>query len=433
MSTFLRHLSTAAIACVLSSHHPVAGAPQAFDAIVRVLNAYHERQYDVALGQLRSVGNSRAIRSRLNDHAQNWVEAGPSQSRDRRWRIAAMVALESAHVGFQAAGQPSVPYSRRNDQQLFETRELMELGCRWLRQSPPTEFERLWLLASVALVQSVQNHYQAYTALRFFRNIIIDPDVPIRPILRALENELAAVSNPPRGRGAFLTSPDEWTMNANIQEWDLAHRAHATSRFPHEPRFGLARILARPEARRMPNRPATSAFFMAQGMGVAEFDGIAWGEAEAKRLVEKTFVDLEAFLKHPEVSAEAHLRRAILQFHRANLAESLEELRHATKTSDRDIAYVAHIYTGLALDGLNRRKEAIDAFEAALRLVPGAPSAVMALVADLFLADRRAEASARLEAAFAKPAPMDPWKRFSLGDYRFWPTYLQQLREALGQ
>jgi tetratricopeptide (TPR) repeat protein len=183
----------------------------------------------------------------------------------------------------------------------------------------------------------------------------------------------------------------------------------------------------------MPNRPGVSAFFMTEGYGADADQSHRIGDRwyDSIKLVQQTFLDLGALVEDPQVGAEARLRRGILEFHRANPAESLDELRHATKTSDPDLAYVAHVYTGLALDGLNRRTDAIDAFEAALRVVPHAPSAVMALAADLFLADRRAEASARLEEAFARPAPLDPWRRFSLGDYRFWPAYLIQLREAL--
>jgi tetratricopeptide (TPR) repeat protein len=169
---------------------------------------------------------------------------------------------------------------------------------------------------------------------------------------------------------------------------------------------------------------------MTQGFGPSEFDRLPDLEKLAASVVRETFVDLGRFLDQPGVSAEANLRRGILQFHQARLAESLDSLRVASKGSDPDIAYLAHLFGGLALDGLNRRNEAVDAFEAALRIVPDARSALLALAADLFQLDRRAEASARLAASFARPAPDDPWRRFSLGDYRFWPVYLNRLREA---
>jgi tetratricopeptide (TPR) repeat protein len=169
---------------------------------------------------------------------------------------------------------------------------------------------------------------------------------------------------------------------------------------------------------------------MTQGIVPFEFDRVPEIEKLATSVVRQTFADLGRFLDRPSVSAEAHLRRGIIQFQQARLDESLDSLRVASKGAEPDITYLAHLYVGLALDGLNRRNEAVEAFEAALRVVPDARSAIVALTADLFLLDRRTEASKRLETAFGRPAPDDPFRRFSLGDYRFWPAYLNRLREA---
>jgi hypothetical protein len=399
----------AIVTCVFAIGGRTPGAQQTSDPIVGVLDGYAEGRYDDALARLRTLGSARVIRDRLRDQGQRWIASADPARRERRLEIAAIVALEAAHIGFAAAGQPGVPYGTKNLQQLFDTRQLLEVGCAWVRQGTASEFERVWLLASVALQQSVQNHYRVYTEIRFSDNRTVNPEVPFRDV---------------------MPQYSLWMQNADLQEWDLAHWGHATSRFPDEPRFALAKILARPEVRRLPNRPGTAAMFMTQGFGSSEFDRLPELEKLAASVVRQTFVDLGRFLDRPGVSAEANLRRGILQFHQARLVDSLDSLRAATKEADRDIAYLAHLYAGLALDGLNRRSEAVDAFEAALRVVPDARSAVVALAADLFQLDRRAEASARLAAAFARPAPDDPWRRFSLGDYRFWPDYLNRLREA---
>jgi hypothetical protein len=36
-----------------------------------------------------------------------------------------------------------------------------------------------------------------------------------------------------------------------------------------------------------------------------------------------------------------------------------------------------------------------------------------------------------LEQADRSPAGADPWREYSFGDFRFWPAYLRQLRQAL--
>jgi hypothetical protein len=328
--------------------------------------------------------------------------------RVRRLRVAAIVALEAAHISFAVAGSGR---TERDLTQLLEAREVIEVGCRLLRQNGPTEFERLWLLASVAVVQSTQNNWFTYTSSH----------------VRASDV----------GDGRQVNSPWEGTIqwiaqNASLQEWDTDHWRHATSRFPSEFRFELAKILVRPETRRMPNRPGTSATFMTQGLGAnIDFDPPWKLEPEAVKFVQRASIDLSALADAPGVGAEVRLRRGILQFHRANLAESLRDLSASSDAPDPFVAYLANLYTGLAFDGLDRRSEAVDAYRAALQTIPNARSGVLALAADLFLLERRTEASALLETAFAAPAPIDPWRQFSLGDYRFWPAYLARLREAL--
>jgi predicted Zn-dependent protease len=83
------------------------------------------------------------------------------------------------------------------------------------------------------------------------------------------------------------------------------------------------------------------------------------------------------------------------------------------------------------LENLDRRAEAIEAYRSALRLVPHARSAALALAALLFMSDRRDEAATLLQTTFAAGETSDPWQEFSTCDYRFWTVYLERLREAV--
>jgi hypothetical protein len=100
-------------------------------------------------------------------------------------------------------------------------------------------------------------------------------------------------------------------------------------------------------------------------------------------------------------------------------------------SSDPCIVFVAHVYEGLALDTLGRSTEAMAAYESALRVVPGARSAALLLAENLFTAGRHEQSAALLGKTLSVPASHDPWLELSAGDYRFWASNLQQLRETV--
>jgi hypothetical protein len=159
------------------------------------------------------------------------------------------------------------------------------------------------LLASAALVQSVQNNWGTYTSSRL--------------VHQGSFHSAAALQG--------QVQQDWVRQNAALEKWDANHWSHAKSRFPTEARFALAIVLTRPESRRLPNRPGTSATFMTQGLGAnLEFDKPWVLEPETIGMVQQTLLELSALVDVPEVGAEARLRRAVLQFHRRNLARACQ-------------------------------------------------------------------------------------------------------------
>jgi tetratricopeptide (TPR) repeat protein len=259
---------------------------------------------------------------------------------------------------------------RLNPQQFEDAMTVLEFGCTLLRSGQPDSFEHVWLLASVALIHGAQNFFLAGSNERpFFRT----------------------------------------------------HWRHAQSRFPAEGRFRLAEMLTRPEARRMPNRAGTSAFSMTALMV----------EGAGSR-VREAIDGFTKLLNDPGIAPEVRLRRGILLFHRADLPGALTDVRFAIAlSSDPCIVFVAHVYEGLALDTLGRSTEAMAAYESALRVVPGARSAALLLAENLFTAGRHEQSAALLGKTLSVPASHDPWLELSAGDYRFWASNLQQLRETV--
>jgi tetratricopeptide (TPR) repeat protein len=260
------------------------------------------------------------------------------------------------------------------------------------------------MLASIALIHSVQNINQTASGDDFRAHEFLD--------------------NP---------SPDTMRIYAvpmAMQRLDAEHREHAKSRVPDEPRFTLADVLAHGTARRMPNRPRTTAYFMARGYG-DEAESERALEPTAKEFVQEAIAAFAPLVTMAPIAEESRLRRAILLFHVGDLQQSLRDLELAFKSDDAAVAYLAHVYAGLALDQLNRREEAIAQFRAALVIVPNARSAAFAAAADLFLLGDRQGGARLVNATLSAPLVSDPWRTFSLADYRFWPAYRQQLRASI--
>jgi hypothetical protein len=132
---------------------------------------------DFAMRELPGVTGARSssgadVRKLLARDGAIWVSAGPPDERDRRRLIVAAVALHLANtIG-------SSDWRRAND--------VLEWGCSFVRRNArPSEPERLWHWAAVAVTQASADSWQAET-----------------------------------------------------------HADHASKRFPDEPRFALARAVA---------------------------------------------------------------------------------------------------------------------------------------------------------------------------------------------
>jgi tetratricopeptide (TPR) repeat protein len=133
----------------------------------------------------------------------------------------------------------------------------------------------------------------------------------------------------------------------------------------------------------------------------------------------------------PELADESTLAIGYmhLRMKRGDLA--LEDLATPAVSPDPFVRYLAHLFRGRALEQLGRSSEAVDAYRAALDVIPHAQSAAIALAAARHVSDRADEAIDIMQASFAARPVEDPWREYGFGQFRHWPRYRDRMREAL--
>jgi tetratricopeptide (TPR) repeat protein len=114
-----------------------ASTPAAAADVSRILTSYEQGDHAAALSELAAVSDFTALRKQFEDSGRRWVNADPS-NRERRRLVAAVVALEAAHLAV-------------NDRTAFK--RLLEWGCTLIRRGSADAPERTWHLAAVALIQ----------------------------------------------------------------------------------------------------------------------------------------------------------------------------------------------------------------------------------------------------------------------------------------
>ena len=101
-------------------------------------------------------------------------------------------------------------------------------------------------------------------------------------------------------------------------------------------------------------------------------------------------------------------------------------------TDDRAVAYLAHLFRGIAFENRGRRDEARASYRQALALSPGAHSATLRLAALEFRHGRSDEPDRLLGALLQHDDPRrDPWWSYYAGDWRFWYPRIERVRSLL--
>jgi hypothetical protein len=328
------------------------------DRVVAMLDAYGNGR-----PMPLDIGSMGAFREALERFGLPWADDGPPDDRIRRRRTLAVAALDGAIAASQQAFVISIA----------ELTSLLESGCTILRTNPPSDFERTWMLATIAFAE-----------------------------LSRLEGFVTGDSCP---EGSVC-----------------AHGDHAVARFPDDPRFKAALVFGRREVNVLTKRPLGSAPAL-----LAALRPIS---ASPKRL-EDTLWKLRQLRNDPVVGPIARLRLAILHFELRQFDDSRRELGLVLKAStDPSTIYLAHLVAGLGFDSEGKREDARRAFEAAVAADPGILSGALELASHRFALGQHAEGSAVIRHALSAPSREDPWQ-WSCADCAGWTQRLDQLRAGV--
>jgi tetratricopeptide (TPR) repeat protein len=330
--------------------------PEDREAIVAWLNAL-ERGQDVAIQfQPRN-----AFQDAFDKEATAWLKA-PNADREHRKRVLAVAIL---HGGYYAVASDTW----RN------VRWLIEWECDQLRRGPVSEFEHVWLQASIVLIQAAGDR------------IFLEP---------------------PSKSGALDCD--------RLDPCD--HAWHALSRFHDDPQFRLAHTVPWLRTKPFERRPG------------AMLDSPRLHQPEFAQRLQEIFAGLRAFADDPVVGPEIRLKLGLLHYALNETADSLREMRAAGRSRDPYVRYVAAFVTGLVHEAEGQPDVAIHDYEAALAAMPNVRSGATWLAAKYFLAGRRDEAFRLMDEVYAAPAPpIDPWHHSD--ELRHWPDYFARLRELI--
>jgi tetratricopeptide (TPR) repeat protein len=340
------------------------------------LDRYAGGEYERAVKVLLSLGGFNL------EQAQAWINVVDGPQRERRRLIAATLVLEIV------AAKDAWPA------------HLVEWACDAFKAAgAATPNEALWLRASIALAEG-----------HGMWPFLVTPPVP------------AAGQTPARLRAE--------------PKPDAGHIAHAHERFPDDPYFMLAGVVAAEVKASEPDKPSATK----SDQTPVAFDrissllaGPAPLSTDQDRALHAALTTLEPLLASPSVGAEAHVRSGHILLRLGRADDALPHFHAASEGAEPAIKYLGHMYAAWTLAHQSKAAAAIAEYRAALRVVPHARSAASLLTALLLMNDETTQAEALVdqEISTLSAGIDDPWRTYLLGDYRHYPALLARLREAI--
>jgi tetratricopeptide (TPR) repeat protein len=353
----------------------------------------------------------------LTAAADRWVSAGSIEaaSRRARRRIGATFVLDAVWTGTRTAvwmfslnlSSPDVdgqslskrPWPPRLSD-LGAALPAVAWGCQLMSERRPADSaDRPWWLLSVALLEEA--------------------------------NEWATLVGRPQDSRRALPGGD-----VSMRDIAEGHLAHARALFADEPRWRLAESMARTAAL----VGASWGPSIGPSMRGLYFDGrtdvLRHFENSIRGLNTGRLNDLERdFLtlsKEPSVAADAWLHLGFLRMLRRDWAAALGHFDRAAAASTESFhRTVIDYFRGWTYERQERRDDAIAAYQRALAAAPGVQTLSSLLAAQLFLANRRAEAYEILDAGWrATPPGRDLLVAFQAGDAYLGRTFVERMRES---
>ncbi len=376
-------IATIALAVIGGASVPLAAARISPTSL---LDQYARHKFDVVASVATLKPSDRV--TFVEDFEQKgakWVTAvGPTAASSRRL-IAATAALDIARVWGAPEGWGS-------------GRQLVMWGDQLLREDPePQAAERLWDLAAIALTEGAEEP----ALLRGAAGLIAHAEArfPSEPRFR-----LAA---------AVLDESDTWYVGHMAAQ----HLAGGNVLPAEITEAYVSRLLK-------PGDASTG--------GSVPVSAEAANEITRVRLLGALVKTLETLAKVEPIAAEVHLRYGAVAMRLADRDVALQHFQaveHATH--DRELVYLARLFSGVVYERQNRLDDATAAYRSALQIVPHAQSASALLTALLVRSGHVAEASAEADGFLSAEVPADPWRTYRNGDYRLLPSEILQLQAAL--
>jgi len=209
-----------------------------------------------------------------------------------------------------------------------------------------------------------------------------------------------------------------------------AHVTHAQPLLPDEPRLTLARAIVEEQS----TAPAETLAGQASMVDALRASYLLKRTAvDQTRASERAIALFQRASAGDAIAAEASLRLGHVQLGMNRYDDALASLAGITsRTRDLALIYLAHLFQGLAYDGLGRSAEARASYASALEVSPGAHSATMRQATLAFRDGRRDDANALLAALLADDDPTrDPWWAYYAADWRFWYPRIDAVRGML--
>jgi len=335
--------------------------------LIAILETYAQGRHDEAVAKAASFKELGPLRLQFVQRAPAWIAADPALSAHRRAAVAGFVVE-------LAAARLEDDWGRLSD--------LIEFTCaQILRTAPPDEFERSWHMATTALAGRAR--VRQWLLGPFAR---LPHQKPRKP----------QPDDPP--------SPK--------------HLTHALERFPDDPRFQLARVVAWTWGRDAePTR----------NMGGREY-GRSSQPPQLEALT--ALAPLQAI---PAVASEAYIRAGLIHVTLRDHAAALKAFEAARPgASTTPLKYLSHFLAGRSLEMLNRQDDAAAEYRAALALVPLAESATVALAGLHFTRGEHDDAVRLVDEAFAKTSTTtDPGRLTGYGAFLYWPEITAAMRAEI--
>jgi tetratricopeptide (TPR) repeat protein len=197
---------------------------------------------------------------------------------------------------------------------------------------------------------------------------------------------------------------------------------HAIERFPDDPHFQLARVMAW-----MWGRDGEPARNMRRDW---KENVERWAPSRPAQL--EAIPAFEPLTRVREVAAEAWIRTGLVYVTLSDHAAALKSFEAAQPLARTpQMIYLSHFLAARSLEALQRPDDAIGQYRRALDVMPGAESASIALSSLLFVRGESELSIAMINDVFGKTVSTDPGRLIGYGFYLHWPEIKAAMRAEL--